>query len=56
MGEWKTFNDNRPMANDLVIYYVPSAKYVWGVGSDYDHIKQEYPAVSHWRVVSNPPA
>ncbi len=53
--QWTQFDSARPADKAMVIYYVPEAKYVWGVGADYDTIKVEYPTVTDWAVFSMPP-
>jgi hypothetical protein len=54
--DWVKFDSARPADHAMVIFYVPDAKYVWGVGQDYDSIKVEYPNVTHWAVFSMPPS
>ncbi len=47
--------DEVPPPDSLVVYYVPIARYIWGCGKDYQQIKAEYPACTHWRVVFDAP-
>lgn len=53
--QWIEFDSARPADEAMVIYYVPKAKYVWGVGQDYDSVKVEYPTVTSWALFSMPP-
>lgn len=55
MHEWVSIDSKRPDDKDLVIFYVPLGRYVWGVGSDYDQIKGEYPTATHWSLVLKAP-
>lgn len=55
---WVPFDRGMPSALAMVIYYIPdfSLLYRIGIGSDYEDIKKEYPSVSHWIAILNPPA
>ena len=55
MEGWTSVNIGEPPDDALVIFYIPSAKYVWGTGLDLPGIKIEYPTVSHWRIISLAP-
>ncbi len=52
---WTAMSVGRPPDDALIIYYVPIARYIWGCGLDYDQIKAEYPAVTHWKVATREP-
>lgn len=39
----------------LVVFYAPHAVYIWGCGKDYLTVKEEYPDVSHYRIISEAP-
>lgn len=52
---WTKMSDGMPPDEALVIYYVPIARYIWGCGLDYQQIKAEYPAVTHWKVATREP-
>lgn len=52
---WTPIDSSRPNPDDLIIFYIPIARYVWGCGLDYDQIKGEYPAVTHWKVATVAP-
>ena len=52
---WTRMEDKMPPADSLIIYYVPIARYVWGCGQDYQQIKAEYPAVTHWKIATREP-
>lgn len=55
MQDWVKMEEKRPPANALIVYYQPLRRYIWGCGSDYDQIKGEYPATTHWKVVTTDP-
>ena len=55
MEDWIKIDAARPPDNALVVWYVPFARYVWSSGRDYDQIKDEFPAASHWKLVTNEP-
>ena len=54
-SSWTAINEKKPPDEALVIYYIPIARYVWGCGLDYQQIKAEYPAVTHWKVATREP-
>ncbi len=55
MGEWVRINDGVPEADDYVILYVPPGRYFGASGCDLERFKQEYPDVSHWKVLASAP-
>lgn len=55
MGEWVKINDGVPEADDYVILYVPPGRYFGASGCDLERFKQEYPDVSHWKVLASAP-
>jgi hypothetical protein len=53
--DWVEMAVDRPPGEALIVFYVPLARYIWGCGLDYDQIKAEYPAVTHWRIAMREP-
>lgn len=54
-SDWIKIDSERPPSLALVVFYVPFGRYIWSCGSDYDQIKAEYPAATHWKVISYEP-
>lgn len=48
-------NPDPPPPFSLVAFYIGNGRYVFGCGIDYDHIKREFPSVTHWKVITREP-
>ncbi len=55
MQDWIKIDAERPPINALVVFYVPLARYIWSSGVDYDQVKAEYPAATHWKIITHEP-
>jgi hypothetical protein len=53
---WKAIEGSTIELDALVIYYIPDGCYVWGSGRDKERVLRDFPAVTHFKVVSLPPS
>lgn len=52
---WTEVTIGEPPSDALVLFYMPPVRYLWATGLDFNRIMAEFPAVTHWKVVTREP-
>jgi hypothetical protein len=55
MERWVRVNDAAPKSDHYIACYVPEKGYFATTGDRFEAFREEFPEVSHWRVLMTPP-
>jgi hypothetical protein len=52
---WHPVEGEMPPLNALLLYYTEGPNYIFGCGKDIAKTKEDYPAITHWKILTDEP-